>query len=61
VGLVEIVILGDVFEMKSLVPSAFLLTIVSTFSLIFVEITIWFRDLLREIFVTESSDCDGLW
>lgn len=47
--------------MKSLVPSAFLLTIVSTFSLIFVEITIWFRDLLREIFVTESSDCDGLW
>ncbi len=61
VGLVEVVILGDVFEMKSLVPSAFLLTMPPTFSLILVEITIWLRDLLRDILVTESLDCEGLW
>jgi len=49
------------FKMKSVVPSAFLIIISVTFYLILVDITIWFFDLLLDIFVTESSDWDGLW
>lgn len=53
--LVLIVVLGDVFEMEAIIPSAFLYEVVSTFSLILLTIAIWFLDLLRDILVTESS------
>ncbi len=60
VGLVLVVVLGDLLEVEALVPTALLNAAGTTFSLILLAIVIWLRDLLREIFVTESSDCDGL-
>jgi hypothetical protein len=54
------VVLGDLLEVESFVPPALLRGTTPTFSLILLAIVIWLRDLLREIFVTESSDCDGL-
>lgn len=60
VGLVLVVVLGDLFEVESLVPSTLLHRNNSTFSLILLAMVIWLRDLLRDILVTESSDCDGL-
>lgn len=59
-GLVLVVVLGDVFKVESLIPAALLRGEASTFSLILLAIATWFRDLLREILVTESSDCEGL-
>lgn len=54
VGFVEVIVLGDLFEMKPLIPAAFLVVRFSTFYLILLTIAIWLRDLLLDIFVTES-------
>lgn len=58
--LVLVVVLGDLLEVEALVPSALLRDRITTFSLILLAMVIWLRDLLREILVTESYDCDGL-
>ena len=60
VRLVLVVVLGDLFEVEAFVPSDFLRDRITTFSLILLAMVTWLRDLLREILVTESSDCDGL-
>jgi hypothetical protein len=58
--LVLVVVLGDLLEVEPLIPSALLCLSKNTFSLILLAMVIWLRDLLREILVTESYDCDGL-
>lgn len=58
--LVLVVVLGDLLEVEALVPSALLRDRITTFSFILLAMVIWLRDLLREILVTESYDCDGL-
>ena len=58
--LVLVVVLGDLLEVEPLIPSALLYLDKNTFSLILLAMFIWLRDLLREILVTESYDCDGL-
>lgn len=55
-GLVVVVVLGDLFEVEAVVPSIFLHLMTGTFSLNLWMIPIWFRDLLRLILVMESSD-----
>ncbi len=58
--LVLVIILGDVLKVEAFVPTALLRSKSVTFSLILLAIAIWLRDLLRDIFVTESSVCVGL-
>ena len=55
-GLVVVVVLGDLFEVEAVVPSIFLHLMTGTFSLNLWMIPIWFLDLLRLILVMESSD-----
>lgn len=53
---VVVVVLWYLFKVEALIPSSFLNIFRLTLSLILVEMTIWFRDLLLDILVTESSD-----
>jgi hypothetical protein len=60
VRFVLVVIFRDLFKVEAFVPTGLLYGWEDTFSLILLAMVIWLRDLLREILVTESSDCDGL-
>ena len=56
-GLVLIVVLGDMVEVESIVPSTFLNRKITTFYFSLETIDIWLRDLDLEILVIESSGC----